>query len=231
MASSSGEGCTQSRTTAGYRISVSHSLLRILCAAVISAAGVSGCSISDRTSFEDDSGRIPETFFSDIRRGKTSKEWIEAQLGTPQGLQQGPGSKQIYTYRIVRSQQKHADLLIVLRYDGVYRDVEYFHIFFENDIVERHWRDALPMVQTARYFGEPATRLAEMEAAEPPETAMANTAMPSDDFGATQSPEASPQEAPDTGGMGDSASPGSSADPMTPEQMLEQKKNQYQFNL
>ncbi|SMF36675.1 hypothetical protein SAMN02745866_02380 [Alteromonadaceae bacterium Bs31] len=114
----------------------------------------SGCSISDRTTYEDGEGRIPEKVFSDIRRGKTEKSWLVSQLGEPDILQSGPDSKEIYTYRLMRAQEKHADLLIFLRYDGVSRDVEYFHVFFENNIVRRHWRDSVSEVQTRRYFGK-----------------------------------------------------------------------------
>jgi len=114
------------------------------------------CSIVDRTSYEDHEGRIPESFFSKIRRGKTSQDWIVGNLGEPERLQKGPGSQEIYTYRLMRAQEKHAGLLIVLRYDGVYRDVEYFHVFFEDGLVRRHWRDEFVEVQTHRYFDQAA---------------------------------------------------------------------------
>ncbi len=149
-------------------------------AVVLYVVYLTACSISDRTSYEDGEGRIPEKFFSDIRRGKTEKSWVVSQLGEPDILQKGPDAKEIYTYRLMRAQQKHADLLVVLRYNGVSRDVEYFHLFFDNDIVRRHWRDSFSEVQTGRYFGPASKEAIEVSVKEvsEPEPPVPQTAEP-----------------------------------------------------
>lgn len=114
-----------------------------------------GCSIADKTTYEDPEGALSDTFFSDIGNGKTTQDWVEAQLGTPEEIQQGPGTQQIYSYRLARLQKKHAALLVILRYDGVARETEYFHVFFDNGIVKKHWRDSYLHVQVSRYFKQP----------------------------------------------------------------------------
>jgi|GEM_PF-2289030 len=128
-------------------------LVLLCCSACYFFGCLLGCAISDSTGYEDAEGRIPDTFFSDIRRGKTTRQWIESQLGQPDHVQEGPAGKLISTYRLSRSQKKHAAVLIFFRYDGEQRDVEYFHVYYEHDIVGRHWRDGFSEVQTARYFG------------------------------------------------------------------------------
>ncbi|WP_075185502.1 hypothetical protein [Teredinibacter haidensis] len=135
---------------------------------IFSVAFLASCSVSTTTSFNDAEGRIPDDFFYEIRRGKTTEHWIESQLGKPLIVQQGPGSKQISTYRLTRAHKKHADLLVLLRYNGEKREVEYFHVFYEEAVVRRHWRDAFSEVQVDRYFGKPKKNKAEIKAVDTP---------------------------------------------------------------
>jgi len=111
-----------------------------------------GCSIADKTVFEDREGEIPETFFSDIRRGKTSRSWIESQLGEPETIQHGPDTQQIYNYRFAKVQKKEASLLVLLKYDGLEREQHYFHVLFEDSRVKKFWHDDYLQVQGDKYF-------------------------------------------------------------------------------
>lgn len=139
-------------------------VLRLWCSVFFLTA----CSIADKTTYEDPEGALPETFFSDIGNGKTRQEWVVAQLGDPEEIQQGPEAQQIYSYRLARLQKKHANLLLVLRYDGVARETEYFHVFFDNGIVKKHWRDGYLQVQASRYFKASVSTMEDSEEADQP---------------------------------------------------------------
>lgn len=118
----------------------------IFCCIVISTS-LTGCSIADRVSYEDGEGRISEQVFSEIDNGKTQKQWVVNQLGEPFAQAYGPDNSELFTYRMTRAHTKHASLLLFLRYNGVERDVEYFHVVFDNNIVKKHWHDKFPVVQ------------------------------------------------------------------------------------
>lgn len=108
---------------------------------------LTGCSIADRVSYEDSEGKIPEEVFTEIDNGKTEKQWVVNQLGEPFAKAYGTDNSELFTYRLTRAHTKHASLLLFLRYNGVERDVEYFHVVFNNDIVKKHWHDKFPVVQ------------------------------------------------------------------------------------
>ena len=114
---------------------------------------LSGCSFYNKTAYIDDEGRLPESFFNDLHRSKTSQSWVLSQLGDPESVQQGPDSKQIFNYRLSRTDHKHADFLVVMRIDGKHSEVEYLHILFEKQLLRKHWRDDYSQAQTSRYFG------------------------------------------------------------------------------
>lgn len=113
---------------------------------------LASCTIADKTTFADKEGTLPETFFSDIRKGKTTASWIKSQLGEPETIQQGPDLQQIYNYRFSKVQKKHAGLLFLVRYDGIEREQHYFHVLLDNDIVKKYWNDDYLQVQGDKYF-------------------------------------------------------------------------------
>lgn len=115
---------------------------------------IGGCSLSSKVSYHDGEGRIPASFLGDIRRNKTEKYWITSNLGEPDYVQAGPQTQEIYTYRFTRASTRHGDLLFVFRYNGAKRETEYFHVFFDDDVVQRYWLDEYAQVQAERYFKE-----------------------------------------------------------------------------
>lgn len=108
---------------------------------------LTGCAIADRVSYEDSEGKIPEEVFAEIDNGKTQKQWVVNQLGEPFAKAYDTDNSELFTYRLTRAHTKHASLLLFLRYNGVERDVEYFHVVFNNNIVKKHWHDKFPVVQ------------------------------------------------------------------------------------
>ena len=108
---------------------------------------LTGCSIADRVSYEDSEGKIPEEVFAEIKNGKTQKQWVVNQLGEPFASAYGSDNSELFTYRLTRAHIKHASLLLFLRYNGVERDVQYFHVVFDNNIVKKHWHDKFAVVQ------------------------------------------------------------------------------------
>ena len=114
---------------------------------IILVVFLTGCAVAHRVSYEDGEGKIPQEVFSGIENGKTEKSWVVNQLGSPFNKAYGVDNSELYTYRLTRADTRHASLLLFLRYNGVERDVEYFHVVFENDVVKEHWHDRLSVVQ------------------------------------------------------------------------------------
>lgn len=114
---------------------------------LIVSALLTGCTIADRVSYEDGEGKIPQEVFADVKNGKTQKQWVVNQLGEPFAKAYGTDNSELFTYRLTRAHTKHASLLLFLRYSGVERDVEYFHVVFNNNTVKKHWHDKYPVVQ------------------------------------------------------------------------------------
>lgn len=120
-----------------------------LAACLMLISGVMGCSIvavSDTAHYSDGEGRLPEDIFSQIQPGVTSKNWIESHFGKPQHIQQTEAGD-IYSYQFTRVHRQSTSFLFVARYRGVDQTREYFHVAFEDDLVESHWLDQLPLAQ------------------------------------------------------------------------------------
>ena len=100
-----------------------------------------GCTISDRHSYVDSEGRVPDDVFAAIKNGKTVKQWVVNQLGEPFIKSYSDNQRELFTYRYSSEQTKQANLLLVLRYQAQERDINYFHIVFENSMVVKHWWD------------------------------------------------------------------------------------------
>lgn len=105
------------------------------------------CSVSDRISYEDTEGEVPEALFEKIRKNKTRKSWIVSNLGDPHLIEKQSDSQEVYTYRFTRSHYRNGQILLIFRYGRVKRDVEYFHVAFENGVVKKHWMDEFAYVQ------------------------------------------------------------------------------------
>ena len=99
------------------------------------------CSVTDRTSYEDDEGAVPESFFSSIKKNKTQKKWIVHHLGKPLSAYYTSDNKEIVTYQIRRAKYRNASLLLFMRYNSVRRDPRYFHVLLDNDVVKKTWWD------------------------------------------------------------------------------------------
>ncbi|WP_018275866.1 hypothetical protein WKI13_14920 [Teredinibacter turnerae] len=152
------------------------------------------CAISSKVTHFDGEGRIPDSFLDDIRRNKTEKYWITANLGDPDFIQEGPLAQEIYTYRFSRAKSRHGNLLFFFRYDGANLETEYFHVVFQEDVVKRYWLDDYAQVQAERYFKKTKKPITEPTPLpwEPKVDAMPGTPKPS----AQPSPEPLPKNTP-----------------------------------
>lgn len=121
--------------------------LGLLLLGLLLVGGCSLVSVSDTSHYNDGEGRLPETIFAEIKPNLTSKAWVLAHFGQPVSVQQMASGEEIYNYQFTRTHRRSATLLFLVRYRGVEQDREYFHVVFDNDLVEKHWIDKLAIAQ------------------------------------------------------------------------------------
>lgn len=159
-----------SRSSFCFRASFSYCSVLLRAASVFCVAvTLVACSISDRISYIDEEGEIPESFFEEVRKNKTKKSWIVSQLGEPFLVETKNEFQEIYTYRFTRSHYRNGQLLLVLRYGRVEKEVEYYHLAFERNVVKKHWLDEYAYVQIHDGAIRGFTKLSKLRAKYPAE--------------------------------------------------------------
>lgn len=129
---------------------------------------LTACSVSERVSYKDDEGLIPSQLLKKIKKKKTEKSWVVAHLGAPYTIDRvdavvdAPSLNsdtksdemtepltlfEVYTYRFTRSQIRSGHVLFFLSAGGRKDDVEYFHVAFDDDVVQKSWMDKYPRTQ------------------------------------------------------------------------------------
>lgn len=112
------------------------------------------CSVSDRVSYADQEGPIPDALIKKINTTKTEKAWVMAHLGEPFTIDRvetaGENSVvlyEVYSYRLSRSSIRSGHILYVFKAGGREDEVEYFHIVFDKGIVQKSWMDKYARAQ------------------------------------------------------------------------------------
>jgi hypothetical protein len=119
---------------------------------IASAVLVTACtlvSVNDTSHYTDAEGRIPESLLLEIQPHRTNRSWIYTHFGEPLNVLDTVSGQEVFTYPLTRVHRKDVTLLFLVRYRGVERKTEYFHVAFEGDLVSNHWIDELPLVQVA----------------------------------------------------------------------------------
>ncbi len=121
---------------------------------LLSSAVLGACSVSDRVSYGDQEGPIPEDVIEKIQTTKTAKAWVVAHLGEPFTIDRvetrGLHSQvlyEVYSYRVTRSSVRAGHVMYVFTMGGREDHIEYFHVAFEKDQVKRAWMDKLARAQ------------------------------------------------------------------------------------
>ncbi len=116
--------------------------------------GVLSCSISERVSYADGEGRIPTVILQAIGKQKTEKSWVVVHLGEPFSIDRvspgggkSPALYEVYNYRFSKSHVRNGHLFYLFRAGGVQETVEYFHVAFDRDVVQKTWLDQYPRAQ------------------------------------------------------------------------------------
>ncbi len=112
------------------------------------------CSVSDRVTYADQEGPIPPHVIEKIQKTKTEKAWVVAHLGDPFTIDRvettGANSEvlyEIYSYRIARASVRSGHVAYVFTVGGREDLVEYFHVAFEKNQVQKAWMDKFARAQ------------------------------------------------------------------------------------
>ena len=128
---------------------------------ILSLLFLSSCSVHERFSRVDEEGVIPQEVYSAIEVGRTHKDTVVKYFGRPDKSETTKGDREIYTYQHTLKQTKHVRFLFVLAYSWVDENVEFYHIRFKDDIVDRKWIDEKEYTQPFRL--EPRQQIAKEE--------------------------------------------------------------------
>lgn len=115
---------------------------------------LTACSVTDRVSYGDQEGPIPQHVIDKIQNTKTEKAWVVAHLGEPFTIDRvetrGPHSQvlyEVYSYRLSRSSVRSGHVLYVFTMGGREDQIEYFHVAFEKSMVKKAWMDKFARAQ------------------------------------------------------------------------------------
>lgn len=129
------------------------------------------CSITERVSYEDSEGAIPKDVLKKIKSKKAEKSWVLANLGAPYSVDKIRSSHmtpeldyEVYNYRFAKSHIRSGQLLFLLRAGGSEESVEYFHVAFQGDLIDRAWTDKLPRAELGERVVKMRKKVAKMDA-------------------------------------------------------------------
>lgn len=129
-------------------------MFKLICFIILTCFFFSSCSITERVSYGDSEGVVPEGVIKNITSKKAEKPWVIANLGQPLSvdkLYSHTGNRgqdyEVYNYRFTKSHVRSGHLLFILKAGGKEESVEYFHVAFEGMIIEKAWTDRLPRAQ------------------------------------------------------------------------------------
>lgn len=131
----------------------SRAVFRIVCSIFILSVG-SACSVTDRVSYSDQEGPIPDDLIKQIKAKKTEKAWITAHLGEPFAIDRietaGKNSEvlyEVYSYRLSKTSVRAGHVLYFFKAGGREDEIAYFHVAFDKNIVQKSWLDKYSRAQ------------------------------------------------------------------------------------
>ncbi|VUD56521.1 hypothetical protein TDB9533_02177 [Thalassocella blandensis] len=111
------------------------------CFCLLYALGIAACSITERVSYEDQEGQIPESVFEDIKQKKISTGEVVEQLGEPVLIEMLGDDIKVMTYRFNRVHIRNWRFLFVLHSGARSEDLSYFHVAYKNNEIKKTWID------------------------------------------------------------------------------------------
>ena len=107
-----------------------------------------GCAVTDRVTYTDQEGPVPDDIIHKIVNEETEKPWIMAHLGEPFAVDrvQTAGANpttlyEVYTYRFSRTAVRSGHVMVFFKAGAREDTVEYLHIAFEKEQVQKAWLD------------------------------------------------------------------------------------------
>jgi len=125
-------------------------LLLMLCSLFVSS-----CSLTDRVSYRDSEGPIPEALLDHVQKYETAKSWVTDRLGDPFSIDKPQSADEhtrfsvdeYLTYRFSRQHVRNGRLLFLLRAGTSEDSVSYYHLAIRDGLVQRAWFDEFSHVQ------------------------------------------------------------------------------------
>ena len=119
----------------------------IMCGLLLSLMLQLSCSVSKRIEYSNNASLLEDNFFGELHNDKTKTDWILAILGEPLFMDSVDERVATYTWQLSRSSYTHLGLLVVLRYNTVEQEREYFHVVSVQGVIKKHWLDHLPNIR------------------------------------------------------------------------------------
>lgn len=110
--------------------------------------------MTDRVSYGDQEGPIPDDLIKRIKTKKTEKAWVAAHLGEPFTIDRietaGENSEvlyEVYSYRLSKTSVRAGHVLYFFKAGGREDEIAYFHVAFDKNIVQKAWLDKYSRAQ------------------------------------------------------------------------------------
>lgn len=110
--------------------------------------------MTDRVSYGDQEGPIPDDLIKQIKANKTEKAWVAAHLGEPFAIDRietaGENSEvlyEVYSYRLSKTSVRAGHVLYFFKAGGREDEIAYFHVAFDKNIVQKAWLDKYSRAQ------------------------------------------------------------------------------------
>ncbi len=110
--------------------------------------------MTDRVSYGDQEGPIPDDLIKRIKAKKTEKAWVTAHLGEPFSIDRietaGENSEvlyEVYSYRLSKTSVRAGHILYFFKAGGREDEIAYFHVAFDKNIVQKAWLDKYSRAQ------------------------------------------------------------------------------------
>lgn len=120
-----------------------------------------GCAITDRVTYTDQEGPVPDDIIQHIVNEETEKPWVLAHLGEPFAIdrvQTGGDTPttlyEVYTYRFSRSAVRSGHVMVFFKAGAREDTIEYLHIAFEKEQVQKAWLDKFKHANVATQLRE-----------------------------------------------------------------------------
>ncbi len=109
-----------------------------------SAYFLSACSVFDyskHVTYQDKAGEVSVELLRKIKVGKTDRDWMVIQFGTPGNEVNISETQDLLSWELEETHERNASIFPLLRYNSAKTKTRFLHVVLEKDRVKKRWMD------------------------------------------------------------------------------------------